>query len=75
MPRKPPHIHKIPENTNYSTMTGNRSVVAWGGDPFRGTRRRERTAKDSKETFGGLGMSIILIMMIMVVGDYRSQNS
>lgn len=56
-------------------MTGNRSVVAWGGDPFRGTRRRERTAKDSKETFGGLGMSIILIMMIMVVGDYRSQNS
>lgn len=50
-------------------------MVAWGGDPFRGTRREERTAKDSKETFGGLGMSIILIMMIMVVGDYRSQNS
>lgn len=74
MLRKPPHIHKIPENTNYSTMTGNWSVVAWGGDPFRGTRGEERTAKDYKETFGGLGMFIILIM-IMVVGDYRSQNS
>lgn len=52
--KKTPHAQDS-RKSKLLSMTENRTAVAWGGGPVRGTRGVERIVKAYKEALGGKG--------------------
>lgn len=52
--QKTPHAQDS-RKSKLLSMTENRTAVAWGGGPVRGTRGVERIVKAYKEALGGRG--------------------
>lgn len=55
-------------------MTENRSAVAWGGSPVKGTRGVERIVKAYKEALGGNG-GLHYLVTIMITNVKRKELS